>query len=67
MIYAARKLNYDEKERLKTIIDSVQYSCGCVLKDIDCSSRDQELIGKVYVRVIANLSCADKVEMPYYS
>ena len=28
---------------------------------------DQELIGKVYIHVRANLTCADKLEVPYYS
>ena len=64
VIYAARKLKYEEMERLKRVIDGVQYSCGSVLKDIDCSSRDQELTGKVYIR--ANLTCSDKVEVPFY-
>ena len=65
VIYAARKLKYDEMERLKRVIDGVQYSCGSVLSDIDYSFRDQELICKVYVR--ANRTCADKVEVPFYS
>ena len=65
VIYAARKLKYDEMERLNRIVDLVQYSCGSIMKDIECSSRDQELIGKVYIR--ANLTCADRVEIPYYS
>ena len=64
VIYAARKLKYDEIEGLNSIIDLVQYSCGSIMKDIEHNFRDQELIGKVYVR--ANLTCADKVEIPYY-
>ena len=56
VIYAARNMKYDEMERLKRIIDGVQYSCGSVLRDIDCSSRDHQLIDKVYMR--ANLTCA---------
>ena len=65
VIYAARKLKYDDMERLKRIRDGVQYSCGSVLRDIDCSFRDHKLIGKVYAR--ANLTCADEVVIPYYS
>lgn len=65
MIFTATKLKYDKKERLKKIMDSVQYSCGSVLQDIDCSPQYQEVIGKVYVR--ASLTCADKVEVPAYS
>ena len=49
VIYAARKLKYDEMERLNRIVDLVQYSCGSIMKDIECSSRDQELIGTVYI------------------
>lgn len=36
-----------------------------LLQDIDCESQDQQLLGKVFVR--ANLSCGDKIEVPYYS
>ena len=52
-------------ERLSRRLELEHYSCGFCLQDIDCDTQDQELIRKVYVQ--ANLSCGDKVEVPYYS
>ena len=42
VVYAARKLKYDEMEKLSKLIRLHHYSCGSLLQDIDCNAKNQE-------------------------
>ena len=68
VIYAQRKLSFQEGQRLQIILEDFYYSCGSSLQDITHGgddNADTQLISIVFVR--ANLMCSDHVEVPFYS
>ena len=50
-----------DKESVAKFLEHITYSCGASLQNI----LDEEIIGQVFVR--ADLSCGEKIEIPYYS
>ena len=63
VIYCNCRLSPKEKSELSEILESVQYSCGCALQDIEHD--DESILQKVFTR--ANLTCLSPIEIPYYS
>ena len=51
----------------KRMIEKIDYVCGSVLADYagTGNDRDLKLIANIYVR--ENISCASRIELPYYS
>ena len=62
LIYSKNALSVEEKSELQSILDTVQYSCGCKMQDID--HEENCVLEKVFTR--ANLSCSSNIEIPYY-
>ena len=69
VIYAARKLSGLEKVQLKAVLNDHWYTCGSSLQDllltVEEALRPTHILNKVYVR--ANLTCNERIEVPYYS
>ena len=70
VIYAQKKLSFQEVLQVERILEDVYFTCGSSLQDIDSShgvgsTTDSRLLSKVFVR--ANLTCNDPVEIPFYS
>ena len=63
LFYSKNVLKNEEKSELSNILESVQYSCGAVMQDIE--HEDVSVLTKVYVR--ENLTCESPIEIPYYS
>ena len=51
----------------KRMVEKLDYVCGSVLSDYEGTGndRDVKLLANIYVR--ENISCASKIELPYYS
>ena len=70
VIYAQKKLSFQEVLQVERILEDVYFTCGSSLQDIDSShgvgsTTDSQLLSKVSVR--ANLTCNDPVEISFYS
>ena len=59
---AKNALTDDKKNDLKSMLDTVQYSCDCMRQDID--HEEDSVLDKVFTR--ANLNCNSNIEIPYY-
>lgn len=65
VLYAARKLHYQDIEHLKLMLEMALYTCGCSLQDLSSDGAKDPVMSRTFVR--ANLSCSDPIEIPYYS
>ena len=63
VMYATRKVHFQDIAYLKAKLEMAIYTCGSSLQDL-CGAEDP-VLSRIFVR--ANLSCADPVEIPYYS
>ena len=56
-----------QQKGTKRMIEKIEYVCGSVLADYAGTGNDKDLkfIENIYVR--ENLSCASKIELPYYA
>ena len=64
-LHAQRKLKGKAREELEVLMETVLYSCGSVLKDIETEGDETSVLGDVCVR--ANLTCTMPIEFTYYS
>ena len=62
LVYSKNALSIEEKSELQSILDTVQYSCGYKMQDID--HEENCVLEKVFTR--ASLSCSSNIEIPYY-
>ena len=62
LVYSKNALSTEEKSELESILETIQYSCGCKMQDID--HEENCVLEKVFTR--ANLSCNSNIEIPYY-
>ena len=62
LLYSKNVLTNNEKFKLNTILENVQYSCGSVMQDI--KHDNDSILTKVYVQ--ESLTCESSMEIPYY-
>ncbi len=68
LLYTQCKLKGSESLCLMALLTDAWYSCGSLLSKLignEASPLQKEIIARVFAR--ANITCADKVETPYYS
>lgn len=63
VIYSKTVLSAEQKDELELVIESLSYTCGSRMQEIEGSVTG--LTDKVYVK--ANLTCLSPIEIPYYS
>ena len=63
-LHAARKLTRKTRDELEAHLDTILYSCGSVLGNVEAAEEGSDLMN-VYVR--ANLDCQSQIELTYYS
>ena len=48
-------------KKLQSMLETVQYSCGCTMQDID--HKEDSVLDKVFTK--ANLNCNSNIDIPY--
>jgi hypothetical protein len=70
VMYAARKVRFQDKLKLETVLDDIIYTCGmglqeCIPVDISDAEKQSHVLSSVFVR--QNMNCDSKIEIPYFS
>ena len=74
-VYAQKSLTKEEKKEATVLFETVSYSCGSSLNDIDefescecesdnCDCEDKTVLAKLHTS--KKLTCASPMEVPYY-
>ena len=66
LLHSKYKLKNQQPAAAKRIVQKLEYICWASLSEYygSCNDRDEGMLKIIFVR--ANLSCASKVEFPYY-
>ena len=70
VMYAARKVRFQDQLKLESVLDDIIYTCEmdlqeCIPADIADTEKQQHILNSVFVR--QNMSCDSRIEIPYFS